>query len=134
MRMHGWILLRAVAICLAVPVLAATSTPYAKGGSTKDFAVEVERYKRSGDLVLITGHCQSACTMFLALPNVCIERSARLLFHSAKIPNGTRRMLRSYNSTLRRYLIGNRIMESPVFHTIFGRDMINRFGYRACRR
>jgi hypothetical protein len=43
-------------------------------------------------------------------------------------------MLNSYNSRLRGYLIANRIMESPVFHTISGRDMINRFGYRACPR
>ena len=132
MRMHKCILLSAMALCLAVPALAATSTPYAKGGRTKDFAADVERYRRSGEPFRIMGHCQSACTMFLALPNVCIEPGARLLFHSAKVPDGTRRMLRSYNSKLRGYLIANRIMERPAFHTISGRDMINRFRYRAC--
>jgi hypothetical protein len=132
MRIHSSIWLSAVALCLVVPAVAATSTPYAKGGRTKDFAVDVERYRRSGELFRITGHCQSACTMFLALPNVCIETNARLLFHAAKIPDGTRRMLSSYNSKLRGHLIANRIMESPAFHTISSRDMINRFGYRAC--
>jgi len=134
MRIHSSIWLSAVALCLAVPAAAATSAPYAKGGRTKDFAVDVERYRRSGELFRITGHCQSACTMFLALPNVCIEPSARLLFHAARIPDGTRRMLNSYNSKLRGYLIANRIMESTAFQTISGRDMINRFGYRACRK
>jgi hypothetical protein len=132
MRMYGRIGLSSVALCLAIPAMAATSTPYAMGGRTDEFAVEVERYRRSGELFRITGHCQSACTMFLALPNACLEPSARLLFHGAKLPVGTRRMLNSYNSKLRRHLIANRIMESPQFHTISGRDMIHRFGYRAC--
>ncbi len=30
----------------------------------------------------IEGHCQSLCTLFLGLRNVCVERSARLLFHA----------------------------------------------------
>lgn len=133
-RAHHRVLLTAVALCIAMPALAATSTPYAKGGRTRDFAVDVERYRRSGEPFRITGHCQSACTMFLALPNVCVEPSARLLFHAAKTSQGTRDMLNSYSSKLRSYLIANHIMESPVFHTITGRDMVNRFGYRPCRR
>jgi hypothetical protein len=115
-----------------MPALAATSTPYAKGGKTKDFAVDVDRYRQSGELFRITGHCQSACTMFLALRNACVEPSARLLFHAGQTPEGTRRMFNSYNPKLRAYLTARRIMESPEFHTISGRDMISRFGYRAC--
>ena len=84
MRTHNGVLLAAVVLCLAMPALAATSTPYSKGGRTRDFAVDVERHRRSGELFRITGHCQSACTMFLALPNVCVEPSATLLFHAAK--------------------------------------------------
>ena len=129
---HMPVWLAAIALCLAAPALAATSTPYSKGGRTRDFAVDVERYRRSGDLFRITGHCQSACTMFLALPNACVEPSARLLFHAGQTPEGTRRMFDSYNARLRSYLTANRIMESPAFHTISGRDVISRFGYRAC--
>ena len=132
MRMPSSIVLSLMAICLAAPVLAATSTPWSKGGRTKDFAVDVQRYRQSGELFRITGHCQSACTMFLALPNVCVEPSARLLFHAGQTPEGTRRMINSYNGKLRSYLTSKRIMESPAFHTISGRDMIGRFGYRAC--
>jgi hypothetical protein len=133
MRIHSQILLAAFAVCLAMPVSAATSTQWSKGGKTKDFAVDVEQYKRSGEQFRITGHCQSACTMFLALRNVCVEPSARLLFHAGATPEGTRRMVNSYNSRLRGYLNANRIMESPAFHTISGSDMINKFGYRACK-
>jgi hypothetical protein len=137
MRKHDPLRLGATALCLvalalAAPALAATSTPYSKGGRTRDFAVDVERHKRSGELFRITGHCQSACTMFLALPNACVEPSARLLFHAGQTPEGTRRMFDSYNAQLRSYLTANRIMESPAFHTISGRDMISKFGYRAC--
>jgi hypothetical protein len=121
-----------LALCLASPTLAATSTPYAKGGRTKDFAVDVEQYRRSGEPFRISGHCQSACTMFLALRNVCVEPSARLLFHAGDNAIATRRMLNSYNGRLRSYLTARHIMDSPAFHTLSGRDMISRFGYRAC--
>jgi hypothetical protein len=123
----------AVAIAFAAPALAATSAPYAMGGSTRAFAADVQRYRQSGEQFRITGHCQSACTMFLSLRNVCIEPSARLLFHAGKTPAGTRRMFNSYNGRLKRYLTERHVMESPAFHAISGRQMIRRFGYRACR-
>jgi hypothetical protein len=124
--------LSALALALAIPALAADSTPYAKGGITREFAPKVREADRSGKMFRITGHCQSACTMFLAVRNVCVEPSARLLFHAGKVERGTRDMMNSYNAKLRAYLSANRIMESPTFHTISGRDMIRRFGYRQC--
>ncbi len=125
-------ILCALGFGLAVPALAADSTPYAMGGITREFAPKVRAADRSGELFRIKGHCQSACTMFLAVRNVCIEPSARLLFHAGKAERGTRDMISSYNSKLRAYLVANRIMESSAFHTITGRDMIERFGYRQC--
>jgi len=132
MRVQYRICLSVMALCLAAPALAATSTPYAKGGRTKDFAGDVEQYRRSGEQFRISGHCQSACTMFLALRNVCVEPSARLLFHGGENATATRRMMNSYNAKLRSYLVARHIMDSPAFHTLSGREMINRFGYRAC--
>jgi hypothetical protein len=121
-----------LALASVVPARAQDSTPYSMGGVTTKFAPKVRAADRSGKLFRITGHCQSACTMFLAVRKVCIEPSAQLLFHAAKTPRGTRDMMGSYNSRLRAYLVANRIMESPTFHTISGRDMIARFGYRRC--
>ena len=132
MRMPYRNCLTVMVLCLAAPALAATSAPYARGGRTKDFAVDVEQYRRSGELFRITGHCQSACTMFLALRNVCVEPSARLLFHAGDNATATSRMMNSYNSKLRSYLTERHVMESPAFHTISGQDMISRFGYRPC--
>lgn len=71
--------------------------------------------------------------MFLAVRNVCIEPSARLLFHAGDNATATSRMMNSYNSKLRAYLVANRAMETPAFHTISGSDMISRFGYKACK-
>ena len=116
----------------ALPALAADSTPYAMGGITREFAPKVREADRSGKLFRIGGHCQSACTMFLAVRNVCIEPGAQLLFHAGKTERGTRDMINSYNGKLRAYLAANRIMESSAFHTISGNDMIRRFGYRRC--
>ena len=132
MRMQRRFCLSVMLLCLSAPALAATSTPYAKGGRTKDFAVDVEQHRRSGEMFRITGHCQSACTMFLALRTVCVEPSARLLFHAGDNDIATRRMMNSYNAKLRGYLTARHVMESPAFHTISGRDMISRFGYRPC--
>jgi hypothetical protein len=120
------------AVVVSVPAIAATSAPYAKGGRTVEFAQDVEKFRRSGEQFRITGHCQSACTMFLALPNVCIQPNARLLFHAGAQPIATQRMMNSYNAKLRAYLTANRAMETPAFHTISGSDMINKFGYRRC--
>jgi hypothetical protein len=133
MRVRCEIWLAVVALCLATPSLAASSTGYGKGGRTKDFAVDVQKYDQSGESFRITGHCQSACTMFLAVRNVCIEPSARLLFHAGDNATATSRMMNSYNSKLRAHLVANRAMETPAFHTISGSDMISKFGYKACK-
>jgi hypothetical protein len=120
------------ALCASLPALAATSAPYAKGGRTIEFAQDVEKFRRSGEQFRITGHCQSACTMFLALPNVCIQPNARLLFHAGAQPIATQRMMNSYNAKLRAYLTAKGAMETPAFHTVSGNDMIGKFGYRRC--
>ena len=62
--------------------VAATSERFGMGGWYKDFQPEIERANASGELFRIKGHCQSNCTLFLGLRNVCVERSATLLFHA----------------------------------------------------
>ena len=43
-------------------------------------------------------------------------------------------MLNSYNAKLRNYLVSNGYVESFQFHTISGRDIIQKFGYRECKK
>jgi len=89
-------------------------------------------------LFRIQGHCRSACTLFLAIRNVCIEPGATLLFHAGHNrqhdvnASSTNHMLAAYNSALREYVTANHYMETLAFHTISGRDMIGKFGCRAC--
>jgi hypothetical protein len=131
-RILKTVLAAALAMATCPAAFAETSTRWSMGGNTQEFASDVERADQSGKLFRITGHCQSACTMFLAVRNVCVEPSARLLFHAGQHPAGTARMLNSYNGRLRAYLEAHHAMESREFHTISGYDIIHKFGYRAC--
>ena len=127
------IFLSALFLLAATPAMAEGSNKgYGMGGWFERFDPVVAQYNQSGELFRIQGHCQSACTLFLNIRNVCIEPSARLLFHAGKTERGTQDMINSYNGKLRAYLVSKRIMESSAFHTISGRDMIRRFGYRQC--
>ncbi|QOZ54933.1 hypothetical protein [Bradyrhizobium sp. CCBAU 53338] len=109
-----------------------SSSRYGMGGQTKQFGEVRKQISESGQPFRIEGHCQSACTMFLKLKNVCVDPNAELLFHAAETPKGTQRMMNSYNGSLRGYLVANHIMETTSFTTISGRDMIRKFGYRSC--
>lgn len=117
---------------------AGTSRPYGKGGWFVDFQPVIDRYNATGELMRIEGHCQSLCTIFLGLPNVCVERSARLLFHAGHDrqrrfhAQSTARKLAAYNSALRQYLVDGGHMQTLAFHTVTGAAMIDRFGYKEC--
>src|SRR5882724_11715798 len=60
-----------------------SSTPYGGGGPMAKFDAIIGQYNASGELFRIEGHCQSSCTMFLAIRNVCVDPNASLLFHAA---------------------------------------------------
>ena len=112
---------------------AGTSYNYGMGGSVEQFDTIVRQVDRSGEQFRIEGHCQSACTMFLRVKNVCVERDATLLFHAAKSGTSlTNRMLSSYRPGLRSYLTANHLMDTSEFHSISGAEIIQKFGYREC--
>ena len=132
------ILVGLILLLISSTSFAATSEKFGKGGWIKDFQPEIERANASGELFRIKGHCQSNCTLFLGLRNVCVERSARLLFHAGhdrqrNIHAGsTQRMLSAYNAALRQYVLANGYMDTLAFHTIPGSMIIDKFGYREC--
>jgi hypothetical protein len=115
-----------------------SSAGYEYGGQFTRFDPVVRQYNQSGEQFRIVGHCQSSCTLFLSIRNVCIEQSATLLFHAGGRGTvnqaATNHLLNAYNAKLRHYLVSNGYMSTLEFHTIPGPDMIRRFGYRACRR
>jgi hypothetical protein len=112
----------------------------AQPGEMPKFDAVVQQYNASGERFRIDSHCQSACTIFLSIRNVCITPGATLLFHSGGNPRtnqvsatSTQHMLAAYEPALRQYVTENHFMDTFDFHAISGSDMISRFGYPACR-
>jgi len=110
------------------------------GGYFTRYDPIVARFNRSGELFRIEGRCQSACTLFLGIRNVCVERSASLGFHGGRGGKGeisvpsTRHMRAAYNERLRRYLDERHGMEKRQYFNVSGEDMIEKFGYRECSK
>jgi hypothetical protein len=108
------------------------------GGRFVRFDPVVSQYNLSGELFRIDGHCQSSCTLFLAIRNVCIGRNATLLFHAGHdrernvSASATDHMLSAYNASLRDYVTSHHFMDTLAFHAISGREVIQKFGYKAC--
>jgi len=118
-----------------------SSLPYSEGGYVPDFLKIVWQHNASGETFRIEGTCKSACTLFLGIRNVCVERDARLMFHAghdiAENRTGpdtrtSRAMLNRYNEGLRGYLLEGHHMDTEEFHTLLGSELIDRFGYRDC--
>jgi hypothetical protein len=55
------------------------------GGQVRTFGLKLEEYERTGRAVRLMGHCNSACTLFLALPprQVCQTPGTTYLFHKS---------------------------------------------------
>ena len=92
-----------VFVMFSATAFAATSEKFGKGGWIRDFQPEIDRFR-------IKGHCQSNCTLFLGLRNVCVERSATLLFRAGHrncniSAVSTGRMLNAYHASLRQYVM-----------------------------
>lgn len=104
------------------------------------FLAVIQQYNASGERFRIDSHCQSACTMFLSIRNVCVTPGATLLFHAGgSMQKGiisastTQQMLSTYNAALRQYVTANHFMDTFAFHPISGGEIIKRFRYPACR-
>jgi hypothetical protein len=125
-------------LLFATSAMAGNNSGYEFGGRYARFDPVVSQYNQSGELFRIEGHCQSSCTLFLGIRNVCIDRNATLLFHAAHdrsqnvSPSLTSHMLGAYNARLRNYVTANHYMDTLAFHSISGSDMIRKFGYREC--
>jgi hypothetical protein len=76
----------------------------------------------------------------LGIRSACVDPGATLLFHAGHdrsrnvTTSSTNHMLNAYNASLRAYLMTNHYMDTLAFHSISGRDLIRKFGYRECPR
>jgi hypothetical protein len=103
------------------------------------FQSVIAQYNASGERFRIDSHCQTACTMFLSIRNVCITPGATLLFHAGGsvrkgiiIPSPRKPCSAAITLPCRDYFTANHFMKTFAFHPISGPDMIRRFGYEAC--
>jgi hypothetical protein len=129
-----------VLLMFTTSAMAGANAGFEMGGKYARFDPVVSQYNQSGELFRIEGHCQSSCTLFLGIRNVCVDRNATLLFHAAHdrgqnvSASLTSHMLGAYNASLRDYVTAHHYMDTLEFHAISGRDMIHKFGYRECPR
>lgn len=133
----SWLRVVSLVVCAATAwsssaFAVGSSRPNARGGLLAPIEAVIGQYNQTGELFRIEGVCKSSCTMFLAIRNVCVDRNATLLFHSAPTPGATNRMMSAYNASLRDFLVANHYLDTFEFHAISGRDIIQKFGYRSC--
>lgn len=138
--MRAWLVVL-LALTPTAAFAAGSSAGYEYGGAYARYEPIIEQYNRSGELFRIDGRCQSACTLFLGIRNVCVGSGASFLFHAAhdvhRVRNEyyVRMFLDHYNERLRSFLIANHAMDQvEKFYPISGTDMVRRFGYPPCPR
>jgi hypothetical protein len=136
-RVRGF--LPAAALLLAAaPAMASTSRGFENGGYFTRFDPVVAEFNETRRPFRIVGLCQSACTLFLSIRNVCVERSARFEFHAGSDGKGnilraaSQHMLNAYNPKLRRFVIEKGYLETLEFSAISADDIIDKFGYTEC--
>ena len=118
-----------------------SSKPHGQGGRFAVYYPIIAKYNKSGERFRIEGECRSACTLFLSIRNVCIDRGALLAFHGGpdakthKVgPNSSssRGMLAAYKPKLSQYLLDGHHLDSRQYHELSGAVLIDKFGYPAC--
>src|SRR5215207_2492541 len=133
---------------LALTVLAViVSAPaYAQegdlGGNLGAYTAKVDRFNRENRTKRISGVCASACSVFLGVRRVCVERDAQVWFHAAyepaslrPDPAGTLVMLSYYPRRVRRWAIQTRALERTSWsaeHMLTGAELI-KMGLSPCR-
>src|SRR5665647_820050 len=121
-----------VLLAVTAAQAAGSSRGHGAGGRFINYDPIVAHYNQSGELFRIEGPCQSACTLFLGIRNVCIERGAVLRFHAGTNRSGvvnrrdTDHMAAAYNGALRHYLSAGHHMDTGEFYAIAGNDMIRK--------
>lgn len=145
-RAHGLVSGVVVALLLAaggaVPAVAdGSSRPYGAGGRFATYFPVIAKYNKSGETFRVEGVCRSACTLFLSIRNVCVDRKALVSFHAGPdrvtkkwnaSSSSTKTMLAAYKPQLRAYLVGGHHVDSARYHTLSGATLIDKFGYQEC--
>jgi hypothetical protein len=54
------------------------------GGNTFEYRRSARSLRRFRGNIIISGSCLSSCVAYIGLPNACVTRDARLMFHQAR--------------------------------------------------
>jgi hypothetical protein len=121
------------ALLFSGPALAVGySDGYGRGGPFRNYDPIIAKFNASGELFVIRGLCQSACTLFLTIRNACMAPNARFGFHAGWTAMAMSRFLNSYNPKLRDFLVSVGAMKSPSFTYVSAHDIVAKYGYRSC--
>ncbi|WP_417250034.1 hypothetical protein [Celeribacter sp.] len=115
------------------------------GGRLADRVAQIDRIRASGTAVRIEGgYCNSACTMYLGLPNTCVSRTATFGFHGPmsqfygmalppdEFEYWSRVMAAYYPEELRDWYLREARYTTIGMKTVSGQTLI-RMGVRECR-
>ncbi|NPD16550.1 hypothetical protein HOY34_15265 [Xinfangfangia sp. D13-10-4-6] len=122
----------------ARPALVVRSDP---GGVLAVRDREVQRLRASGGRVELRGTCNSACTMYLGLDNICIDRRASFGFHgpsshgrplpASEFERWSQIMARNYREPLKRWFLDTARHRIDRQIHLSGAELI-RLGYPEC--
>lgn len=113
------------------------------GGALEARMAELAALQRSGQPVEIRGQCSSSCTLYLGLPQTCVQRSATLGFHGpqsdiyglalppAEFEHWSNVMASHYPPMLRRWFMAEARNVTVGIYQISGSEAI-RLGAREC--
>ncbi|QQA42868.1 hypothetical protein [Pelagovum pacificum] len=112
------------------------------GGLLTNRVNEIHRLKQTGQPIRVTGrYCNSTCTMFIGLPNACIDPNTSFGFHGpssygrpldpATFDSASRIMSVNYPPQLRQWFMSEGRHRINGMHRISGAQLIN-MGVRAC--
>jgi hypothetical protein len=77
------------------------------GGNVVEYAFRAKRLARTGVRVRFAGRCDSACTLYLSIPNSCIEKGAYFRFHEPSNKVAIPYMMEIYPPWVRDWLKAN---------------------------
>lgn len=66
------------------------------GGMVVSFLANRHYYQNSGNEIKLAGYCMSACTMYIAMPNTCLDKDAEFWFHQGSTIWATAKMLENW--------------------------------------
>ncbi len=113
------------------------------GGSIFERITTFNMLKDTGVTIKIEGVCISACTMYLGLPDVCVQDGALFGFHSSfemdqnggmkKSDFGNQVLMEFYPDAVKKYVVENKLLDT-INLTLVNAKTLWSLGIRKCTK